>query len=54
MKEEDKALPFIKMKSLTSNDEFNLSIIRKDVEQESTTVTFNTYGLSKKAALPKF
>jgi CRISPR-associated endonuclease Csy4 len=54
MKDEDRALPFIKMKSLTSDDEFNMSIIRKDVEKGSETVLFNTYGFSQHGSLPKF
>tara|TARA_R110002124_G_scaffold143446_2_gene308190 strand:+ start:111 stop:710 length:600 start_codon:yes stop_codon:yes gene_type:complete len=54
MADEDKALPFIKMKSLTSNDEFNMSIARKVTEQSSNPVMFNTYGFNRKAPLPKF
>ena len=52
---EDNALPFIKMKSLTSQDNFCLSIERKQVEPiENETQRFNTYGLSAKGVLPKF
>lgn len=54
MADEDKALPFINMKSLTSNDEFNMSIARKVTEQSSNPVMFNTYGFNRKAPLPKF
>jgi len=54
MTEEDKALPFIKMKSLGSNNDFNMSIIRKTVEPNNTPVMFNTYGFSRKSSLPKF
>lgn len=50
----DKALPFIRMKSLTSEHEFNMSISRKEVEQNTTSVMFNTYGFSRDSALPKF
>jgi len=50
----DKALPFIKMKSLTSDNEFNMSISRKEVEPNTTTAMFNTYGFSRDSALPKF
>lgn len=52
---EDKALPFIKMKSLTSQDEFHLGIIRKRVaSKEEGDFVFNTYGLSAQGVLPKF
>lgn len=54
MKKDDKALPFIKMKSLTSDHEFNMSIIRKTVEPNNTLVMFNTYGFSSQSSLPKF
>lgn len=54
MKAADKALPFIKMKSLTSDNEFNMSIKRKAIEQNATPVMFNTYGFSSNSALPKF
>lgn len=54
MKDEDKALPFIHMKSLESNNDFNMSIVQKKVEQGGEPVRFNTYGFSGKASLPKF
>lgn len=54
MTDEDKALPFIKMKSLGSDNDFNLSIIRKTVDQSTTPIVFNTYGLSKQGCLPIF
>ncbi|WP_342804622.1 type I-F CRISPR-associated endoribonuclease Cas6/Csy4 [Alteromonas sp. M12] len=54
MSEEDKALPFIKMKSLGSDNDFNMSIIRKTVVLNNAPVMFNTYGLSKQGCLPKF
>lgn len=54
MAKEDKALPFIRMKSLHSDNEFCMSIIRKEVEASSQRVMFNTYGLSGKGVLPKF
>ena len=54
MKNEDKALPFIQMKSLESKNDFNMSIIRKDVMPSDSSVMFNTYGFSKHSALPKF
>ncbi|MFA3792570.1 type I-F CRISPR-associated endoribonuclease Cas6/Csy4 [Aliiglaciecola sp. SL4] len=54
MSEEDKALPFIKMKSLTSNDDFNMSIVRKTVGPNNAPLKFNTYGFSGNSSLPKF
>ena len=54
MKAEDRALPFIQMKSLESNNDFHLSIVRKEVEQGAKEVMFNTYGLNCDASLPKF
>ena len=54
MKDEDKALPFIRMKSLESDNDFNMSIVQKEVEQGSQTVMFNTYGFNGVASLPKF
>ncbi|GAC15829.1 type I-F CRISPR-associated endoribonuclease Cas6/Csy4 [Aliiglaciecola lipolytica] len=54
MSEEDKALPFIKMKSLGSDNDFNMSVIRKTVALNNAPVMFNTYGLSKQGCLPKF
>ena len=54
MKDEDKALPFIRMKSLESNNDFNMSILRKEVKQGANQVMFNTYGFNGSALLPKF
>lgn len=54
MAKEDKALPFIRMKSLHSDNEFCMSITRKETVPSSNSVKFNTYGLSAKGALPKF
>lgn len=54
MSDADKALPFIEMKSLRGKKDFRMSITRKEVEPSSVPVKFNTYGLSKEGALPKF
>lgn len=54
MAEQDKALPFIKMKSLGSNNDFNMSIIRKTVDPSDGPTMFNTYGFSSNSFLPKF
>jgi CRISPR-associated endonuclease Csy4 len=54
MPKEDKELPFIRMSSLHSDNEFCMSIIRKDVEPSNKRVMFNTYGLSAEGVLPKF
>lgn len=54
MSDADKALPFIKVKSLTSDNDFNLIVARKDVEPNNELVMFNTYGLSRNSSLPKF
>lgn len=54
MPKEDKELPFIRMKSLHSDDEFCMSIIRKEAIPSNNSVMFNTYGLSAKGVLPKF
>lgn len=54
MDEEIKALPFVKMKSLGSDNEFNMSIRKKVVELTTETFCFNTYGFNRCAALPKF
>jgi CRISPR-associated endonuclease Csy4 len=54
MAKEDRALPFIRMKSLHSNNEFCMSIIRKEAELSNKHVMFNTYGLSAEGVLPKF
>ena len=54
MDKEVKALPFIKMKSLGSGDEFNLSIRRKSAVLDNAESSFSTYGFNRQAALPKF
>lgn len=54
MSDADKALPFIEMKSLKGQKDFRMSITRKEVEPSNVPVKFNTYGLSKEGALPKF
>jgi CRISPR-associated endonuclease Csy4 len=54
MAKEDKALPYIRMKSLGSNNDFNMSIVRKNVEPSNAVVMFNTYGFSSNSSLPKF
>ncbi|MFM2485665.1 type I-F CRISPR-associated endoribonuclease Cas6/Csy4 [Celerinatantimonas yamalensis] len=54
MPKEDKALPFIRMKSLHSDNEFCMSIIRKEAVPSNNSVMFNTYGLSAEGVLPKF
>lgn len=54
MKQEDRELPFIQMKSLESMHDFNMSIVRTEVEESDGPSFFNTYGLSSKSALPKF
>ncbi|WP_191602340.1 type I-F CRISPR-associated endoribonuclease Cas6/Csy4 [Marinomonas algicola] len=54
MSEEDKALPFINMRSLEGKKDFRMSITRKVVEPSNAPVKFNTYGLSKEGVLPKF
>ncbi|TDO96273.1 type I-F CRISPR-associated endoribonuclease Cas6/Csy4 [Marinomonas balearica] len=55
LSEDFKRLPFIQMKSLVKNREFRLVIKRKTLEQAvETDFVFNTYGLNKDVALPKF
>lgn len=54
MSEVDKALPFIRIKSLESQNDFCMSITRKEAAPSKDPVKFNTYGLSKEGALPKF
>ena len=49
-----KALPFIKMKSLGSDQTFNMSIKQKMVEKSGEDFLFNTYGMNSKVSLPKF
>lgn len=51
-------VPFIRLKSLTSGNEFCLNIDRKRVADNTdelpTHQRFNTYGLNRRAILPKF
>lgn len=51
-------VPFIRLKSLTSGNEFCLNIARKQVaenlEELQKDQRFNTYGLNRTAILPKF
>lgn len=54
MAKEDKELPFIRMKSLHSDNEFCMSIIRKEAVPSNNSGMFNTYGLSAEGVLPKF
>ncbi|SBS28470.1 CRISPR-associated endonuclease Cas6/Csy4 [Marinomonas spartinae] len=54
MEKADKDLPFIRMKSLHSDNEFCMSITRKEAELSNKHVMFNTYGLSAEGVLPKF
>lgn len=49
-----KALPFIRMKSIGSGDEFNMSIRRKPAILEKAEYRFSTYGFNRQSALPKF
>ena len=49
-----KALPFIKMKSLSDKGDFNLAIKRTAMSEPNQEVAFSTYGFNKEAALPKF
>jgi len=52
-----KALPFIKLKSLGSDNEFNMAIKQKMVNVADSLAgdyQFNTYGFNAKAILPKF
>jgi CRISPR-associated endonuclease Csy4 len=52
---EDKAMPFIRMKSLTSHNDFCLCIARKQAKPAGSSIQkFNTYGLSANGILPKF
>ena len=51
----NKHLPFIRMRSLTSNEDFCLSIVRASKEFIQIDMqTFNSYGLSASGILPKF
>ena len=54
MRKEDKELPFIRMKSLHSENEFCMSIIQKEAAPSSNRAMFSTYGLSAEGVLPKF
>jgi CRISPR-associated endonuclease Csy4 len=54
MEKADKDLPFIRMKSLHSDNEFCMSIIRKEAAPSNKHIMFNTYGLSADGVLPKF
>ncbi|WP_067218223.1 type I-F CRISPR-associated endoribonuclease Cas6/Csy4 [Marinomonas gallaica] len=54
MAKEDKELPFIRMKSLHSDNEFCMSIIRNEAVPSNNSAMFNTYGLSAEGVLPKF
>lgn len=49
-----KALPFIKMKSLSDKGDFNLAIKRTAMSERNREIAFSTYGFNKEAALPKF
>lgn len=46
-------LPFIQMKSLTSDQVFKLFIEKKNAEQSESQV-FSTYGLSSESSVPEF
>ncbi len=46
-------LPFIQMKSLTSNKHFKLFIAKKE-SPKSNEFEFNAYGLSSKSTVPEF
>ena len=46
-------LPYIQMKSLTSDKSFKLFIEKKNTEQSETQV-FSTYGLSSESSVPEF
>lgn len=54
MAEDDKALPFIKIRSLSSDNEIYLSIVRQPAEPHASQGAFSTYGLSANGVLPKF
>lgn len=51
-------VPFIRLKSLTSGNEFCLNIVREhaaeNVNELQKAQRFNTYGLNRTALLPKF
>ena len=46
-------LPFIQMKSLTSDQMFKLFIEKRSIEQSKSQV-FSTYGLSSESSVPEF
>lgn len=46
-------LPFIQMKSLTSDKMFKLFIEKRSIQQSETQV-FSTYGLSSESSVPEF
>ena len=46
-------LPFIQMKSLTSDQMFKLFIEKRSIEQSETQI-FSTYGLSSESSVPEF
>ena len=46
-------LPFVQMKSLTSDQMFKLFIEKKNAEQSESQV-FSTYGLSSQSSVPEF
>lgn len=46
-------LPFIQMKSLTSDQMFKLFIEKRSIEQSESQV-FSTYGLSSESSVPEF
>jgi CRISPR-associated endonuclease Csy4 len=54
MKNQDKKLPFIKLRSLASDNDFNLVVLRKLVDNQSAASGYSTYGLSSGGGLPKF
>jgi len=54
MSSDIKALPFIKMKSLGSEQTFNMAIKHRQVEKNEEVLRFNTYGINSKVSLPKF
>lgn len=49
-----KALPFIKMQSLGSDNSFNMAVKQRMSELNDEPYLFNTYGINSKVSLPKF
>lgn len=47
-------LPYVNIKSLTSNHDFKLFIDKKKLEQFDGPLEFTTYGLSNESAVPMF